>query len=37
MSDDSYDGGWLMKIKAVDAGQYDQSMDQKAFLTLLKG
>lgn len=37
VNDDPYGGGWLIKIKAVDAGQFDQLMDRQAYLALLKG
>ncbi len=36
VNDDPYGGGWLIKIKAADAGQFDQLMDRQAYLALLK-
>ena len=36
VNEDPYGGGWLIKIKAADAGQFDQLMDRQAYLALLK-
>ena len=37
MNEDPYDGGWMIKVKASDPGQYDQLMDHQAYLAVLKG
>ena len=37
MNEDPYDGGWLIKVKASDPGQYDQMLDHQAYLSILKG
>jgi glycine cleavage system H protein len=37
MNEDPYDGGWMIKIKAGDPGQFDQMMDLQDYLAALKG
>ena len=37
VNEDPYGGGWLIKINAADAGQFDQLMDRQAYMALLKG
>ena len=37
VSDDPYGGGWMVKIKAGDQGQFDQLMDHNAYLATLGG
>jgi glycine cleavage system H protein len=37
VSDDPYGGGWMVKVKASDQGQFDQLMDHNAYLATLRG
>lgn len=37
VNEDPYGRGWLIKIKAADAGQFEHLMDRQAYLALLKG
>ncbi|HCY85285.1 MAG TPA: glycine cleavage system protein GcvH [Desulfobacteraceae bacterium] len=37
VNNDCYAGGWLVKIKAADMGEFDSLMDQGAYLDMLKG
>jgi glycine cleavage system H protein len=32
-----YDKGWMLEVKPSDAGEFDQLMDQAAYLEMLKG
>lgn len=32
-----YEDGWMVKIKPADTGEFDQLMDQKSYISSLKG
>jgi glycine cleavage system H protein len=32
-----YEDGWMVKIKPADGGEFDQLMDQKSYISSLKG
>lgn len=37
INEDSYEKGWIFKIKVSDAGELDSLMDKAAYLEMLKG
>ena len=37
LNTEPYDGGWIIKVKAVDAADFDRLMDSAAYLAIIKG